>query len=130
MTDINFNGYTIKLKHIPNQSRWLTLIYDSKNEIVASDYLRTKEDGEKWAKNTIKNNRFQSKKYYPQSPIVDIEYLGFTIKINYSMRYTEWLVTIKDTNDETLVINRLSSLEDAKEWAKSIIKNISSNYIN
>lgn len=130
MTDINFNGYTIKLKHIPNQSRWLTLIYDSKNEIVASDYLSTKEDGEKWAKNMIKNNRFQPGKCFPQPSTVTINYLGFIIIINYSQRYAEWLVTIKDINDETLVINRLSSLEDAKEWAKSIIKNISSNYIN
>lgn len=130
MTDINFNGYTITLKHIPNQSCWLALIYNSKNEIVVSEYLRTKEDGEKWAKNTIKNNRFQSGRYFPQPSTVNIKYLGFLIIINYSQRYTEWFVTIKDTNDETLVINRLSSLEDAKEWAKSIIKNISSNYIN
>lgn len=53
--DEKYLGYTIKLKHLPQYSEWLTTIRDSDNQTIVSDYQKTEEEAREWAQNIIRN---------------------------------------------------------------------------
>lgn len=55
---------------------------------------------------------------------LNIEYLGFTIKLEQMSEYNEWLVVVRDRENNTVVSNWLSNQKEAETWAKTIIKNI------
>lgn len=58
--------------------------------------------------------------------VKDEEYQGFTIKLKHLPQYREWLATIRDSDNQTIVSDYHGSEEIAREWAQNIIRNIKS----
>ncbi len=54
MIDTIYFEHIIKLKKMPNHSKWLAVIRNNENKTIAMDWHDTKEQGEQWAKNLIK----------------------------------------------------------------------------
>ena len=54
MINIDYKGYRIKIKRLPQHFEWLILIRDN-IKTIAREQWDSKEEGEQWAKNFIEN---------------------------------------------------------------------------
>lgn len=56
--------------------------------------------------------------------MLEINYMGFTIRIKYLSTYKEWLVGTLDSTEKIIVSNRLPTHQQAEGWSKYMIENL------
>ena len=56
--------------------------------------------------------------------MIDIDYKGFLIKLKRFPNQFQWLVTVRDNQNNTVAAEWLDTQYLAEQWAKNIIENI------
>ncbi|MEO0841656.1 MAG: hypothetical protein AAF063_22455 [Cyanobacteria bacterium J06643_5] len=56
--------------------------------------------------------------------MIIISYMNFLIKIKHSP-YQDWIANVYDSSGKKIVVNNLSTQQQAENWSKYIIENIS-----
>jgi len=53
--------------------------------------------------------------------MIEANYKGYVIKLKYSPAYSEWIVVVRDYQNQTIASDWYENKQQGEEWAKSII---------